>query len=41
MGKLKDLPTKLPGNLDSKRFGVDNIERVLKKFYMVVFPETR
>lgn len=38
---LRDLPTELPDNLDSKKFGIYNTERVLKKFYLVVFPEER
>lgn len=36
---LEELPTELPDNLDSSKFGIYNTERVLKKFYLVVFPE--
>lgn len=38
---LNDLPTELPENFDSQTFGTSNTERVLKKFYRVVFPEER
>lgn len=35
---LEGLSTELPSDINDRKFGIQNIDRLLKKFYLAVFP---